>query len=71
MKNGICIKCNSSNVFYKPYEILEVRLHGKKVECTDYVCVNCGYFETYITDKDALSKIPIRAKKIGDWKKAQ
>ena len=71
MKNGICPKCNSSNIYFKPYELREVRLHNKLVEYTDYVCSDCGYFETYITDKDAVGKIPVRAKKLGDWKKAK
>lgn len=71
MKNGICPKCNSTKVFFKPYELLDVRLHGQKCEYTNYVCVECGYFETYITDKDALNTIPIRAEKIGDWKQAR
>lgn len=71
MKNGICPKCNSANVYFKPDELREVRLHLKKVECVDYVCADCGYFETYITDKDALGRIPVRAEKLGDWKKAK
>ena len=70
MKSGKCPKCNSSNVYFKPYELIEVRLHKAKVESVDYVCVDCGYFETYITDKDALSKIVTRAEKLGDWKNA-
>ena len=71
MKSGKCPKCNSSNVYFKQYELIEVRLHGAKVEYVDYVCTDCGYFETYITDKEALSKIPKRAEKLGDWKKAK
>jgi RNase P subunit RPR2 len=70
MKNGTCPKCNSSNIYFKAYELREVRLHNKQTEYIDYGCTDCGYFETYITDKDALSKIPIRAQKLGDWKKA-
>ena len=34
-------------------------------------CAECGYFESYITDQDALKKIPLRAEKVGDWKKVQ
>lgn len=71
MKNGICSKCNSSNVYFKPYALDKVTLDDKSVEYTDYVCTDCGYFETYITDKDALNKIPVRAEKLGDWKKAK
>ena len=70
MKNGKCPKCDSSNVYFKPYALDVVTLDGKRVEYVDYVCTDCGYFETYITDKEALSKIPRRAEKLGDWKKA-
>ncbi|MFZ5903021.1 MAG: hypothetical protein ACOYZ8_05685 [Chloroflexota bacterium] len=49
----------------------KVTLDGKGVEYADYVCTDCGYFETYITDKDALSKIPVRAEKLGDWQRVQ
>jgi len=41
------------------------------VEYVDYIRTDCGYFETYIIDKDALSKIVTRAGKLGDWKKAK
>lgn len=70
MKNGTCPKCNLTNVYFKPYALDKVTLDGKGVEYTDYVCVDCGYFETYITDAEALKKIPVRVEKLGDWKKA-
>lgn len=71
MKNGTCPKCNSSDVYFKPYALDKVTLDGKGVAYTDYICTECGYFETYITDKDVLGKISIRAEKIGDWKRVQ
>lgn len=70
MKNGTCPKCSSSNIYFKPYALDKVTLDGKGVEYANYVCTDCGYFETYITDRDALAKIPVRADKLGDWKKA-
>ena len=70
MKNGTCPKCNSTSVYFKPYALDKITLDGKGVEYTDYVCTECGFFETYITDRDALGKIPVRAEKLGDWKKA-
>ena len=70
MKNGTCPKCNLSNVYFKAYALDKVTLDGRGVEYFDYVCTDCGYFETYITDKDALSKIQRLAEKLGDWKKA-
>lgn len=70
MKNGTCPKCSSSNIYFKPYALDKVTLDGKGVDYADYVCTDCGYFETYITDRDALARIPVRAEKVGDWKKA-
>lgn len=69
MKSGICPKCNSPKVYFKPYALDKITLDGKAVEYVNYVCTACGYFETYITDKEALEKIAVRAEKLGDWKK--
>jgi hypothetical protein len=71
MKSGACPECNSSNVYFKPYALDKVTLDGRGVEYVDYVCTDCGYFETYITNKDALSRIPKLAEKLGDWKRAK
>ena len=71
MKNGTCPKCNSSNVYFKPYALDKVTLDGKGGEYADNICTDCGYFETCVTDKDALGKIPVRAEKLGDWKKVK
>ena len=70
MKNGTCPKCSSTHIYFKPYALDKVTLDGKSVEYTSWVCTDCGYIETYITDKDTLDKIPVRAEKLGDWKKA-
>lgn len=69
MKNGKCPKCDSSNVYFKEYALDKVTVDGKSAEYVNYVCTDCGYFETYITDKYALSKIAARAETMGDWKK--
>lgn len=71
MKNGKCPKCNSTSVYFKPYALDKITLDDKGVEYTDYVCTECGFFETYIIDQAALSKIPVRAEKLGDWRKAK
>ena len=71
MKNGICPKCKSIRVYFKDYELIEVRINGKQVQYTAYICTDCGYLEMYVTDTDALSKIAVRAEKLGDWKKAE
>ena len=71
MKSRTCPKCNSSNVYFKAYVLDKVTLDGRGVEYVDYVCTDCGYFETYITNKEALSKFPKLAEKLGDWQKAK
>jgi predicted nucleic-acid-binding Zn-ribbon protein len=71
MKSGTCPKCNSSNVYFKAYALDKVTLDGRGVEYVDYVCTDCGYIETYITDTEALGRIPKLAEKLGDWKKAK
>ena len=71
MKSGKCTKCNTTNVFVKEYELNTWMLNGKRIANESYICTNCGYFETYITDKEALSKIVTRAEQLGDWKKAR
>lgn len=62
--------CNTCHCSWQ-YALDKVTLDGKGVEYVDYVCTDCGYIETYITDKNALSKIPVKAEKLGDWKKAK
>ena len=70
MKNGTCVKCNSSNVYHKENELNTITLNGAKVGSKSFICTDCGYSEPYITDKEALKKIVLRAEKLGDWKKA-
>lgn len=75
MKNGTCPKCNSSTVYTKRQGIdlavesaFYVRISSERMtrslkDVDHYVCTACGYFETYIEDKDRLQAIT------GDWKK--
>jgi predicted nucleic-acid-binding Zn-ribbon protein len=71
MKDGKCPKCSSARVCYKEYALNNITIDGRGVDYVDYVCTDCGYFETYITDKNALSKIAAMADKSGDWKMAK
>ena len=70
MKSGTCPKCSSSHVYFKPYALDKIAVDGRGVEYVNYICTECGYFETYITDQNALGRIVVRAEKLGDWKKA-
>ena len=69
MRDGFCPRCKSHQVFFNMNELGEVKQHARRVETMDYICVDCRYFERYITDKEALGKIPVRAEKLGDWRK--
>ncbi|MFZ5880729.1 MAG: hypothetical protein ACOY0R_15285 [Chloroflexota bacterium] len=70
MRNGICPKCGSSEVYTKPNGLDGTRLNGRQTEHMDYVCANCGFYESYFTDAEALKKLKERAVKLGDWRKA-
>ena len=67
MKNGLCPKCNSTNVFMKnngiwlgghtlPLTIFPGSI-GSGANCESYVCVDCGYFENYVVTKELLEEI--------------
>jgi len=68
MKNGQCPKCNSNNVFSGAkitnkkhsfgFNTIPVGSIWKIPPALDnYVCVDCGYVESYISDKKALEYI--------------
>jgi hypothetical protein len=55
MRDGTRTQCGQASVHSKPWGILGGDLlDGKKVEHTDYLCVNCDAFEQYFTDPEAL-----------------
>jgi predicted nucleic-acid-binding Zn-ribbon protein len=71
MKNGTCPKCNSEEVYFS-----ESRFTTEAVSITlttnalfaNYVCLNCGFNERYISDETfRTTKDTIRKK----WKKVK
>lgn len=71
MRRGICPKCNSKTVYATNAPDSEFRLPRSmqniligtaavqsRVACERYVCVNCGYFETYVSDREFLNLVP-------------
>ncbi|MFZ4592196.1 MAG: hypothetical protein ACOYN6_14435 [Ignavibacteria bacterium] len=58
MKSGICPECSCTDVFTdsalpKRGDRMIIPITGMRMLFTDcYVCLNCGYFEEYIVDKD-------------------
>jgi predicted nucleic-acid-binding Zn-ribbon protein len=71
MKNGKCPKCDSTNVFMNRSGVewgdeggwIDVWIgspdsrSGKQSEYDSYICVDCGYFENYILDRDILHEV--------------
>ena len=70
MKNGKCPKCNSNNVHHcnrgldwgSESQSIEIWSGEDKRDhiwtgFDSYVCVDCGYFETYILKKEALDLV--------------
>lgn len=66
MKDGICPKCKSRNVFVGNKVRLKrgsffsntIPLSQWSLTSLDnYVCTNCGFMESYISDKDKLKEI--------------
>ncbi|MBZ0310188.1 MAG: hypothetical protein K8I82_29275 [Anaerolineae bacterium] len=71
MKSGICPKCGSKDVYAGstlpprgkagPHEVNSIPITAgvlpSVVALDNYVCVNCGYVESYISDPAKLHKI--------------
>lgn len=71
--NGICEQCGSNNV--KSGADIEGKegLHGSNrlpidskisVELDNYVCLDCGYMESYISNRSILNRIERKWKKV-------
>ncbi len=63
MKNGICPKCNSFEVYVLPPKWPSNNFHKIPIDgltlasVTQYICVDCGYVEEYVSDASKLEKI--------------
>ncbi len=67
MKSGKCPKCGSPNVYTKQYKQAEILggLVGRTGEQDDYICTDCGYYESYIVDKEGLQRVREKWKRVG------
>ena len=70
MKSGKCPKCKSNEIYVKEFGLSGTTVDGRSHAHDDSICINWGYYESYITDQKALQAIPAKAKHTGDWKKA-
>jgi predicted nucleic-acid-binding Zn-ribbon protein len=69
MKSGQCPKCGSFDVYSGAYVPNKQGFHNSNtipvssglfsqvVALDNYVCVNCGYVESYISDEEQLRRI--------------
>ncbi len=62
MKNGICLKCGSEEVYKREsvgYTYIPVTWF-RTAYPTNYVCADCGYVEWFIEKPDILESIRIK-----------
>jgi len=61
MKSGICPKCKSASVFQRNfpggYRSNLVIGFNKGVRIEDYICIICGYTESYMENLDSKDEI--------------
>ena len=74
MKDGKCPKCNATDIFCGselrpksgPFGSNSIPINLTSIAALDnYVCTQCGYVESYISDKSKLKEIFIRWPKVG------
>lgn len=83
MLNGQCPRCGGSNVFVADSgagitreAMFSLRTGGGMFDGTlpiklrDYVCTDCGFWESFVNDRDVLAKIAELAQAGQIWTKA-
>ncbi len=75
MKNGICPKCGSKAVYSGVDVLMKGGGHGSNTipitswtmaRLDNYVCVDCGFVESYIADREKLEKIIEKWPRVGE-----
>lgn len=71
MRNGLCPKCGSKNIFTKKdginfgsFEVITA-FFVTYSPTNDYICVDCGYFERYVNDKNKLFEVSQKWTRVG------
>lgn len=64
MKNGICPRCHAAQVFSSSKLRAETGNASsiplsflRSISLDNYVCTNCGYVESYVSEPEMLSRI--------------
>ena len=77
LKSGVCPKCNSGNVYSGasvplkkgPFGSNAIPISLTSIAALDnYVCTECGYTESYVSDSEKLSEISKKWSKVSDEK---
>ena len=75
MKDGICPKCGSDQVYTGADVLMKGCGHGSNTipittftsaRLDNYVCAGCGYVESYIADPYKMEKIIERWPRVGE-----
>lgn len=75
MKNGTCPKCGSQAVYSGVDVLMKGGGHGSNsipitsftsARLDNYVCVECGFVESYIADREKLDKIIEKWPRVGE-----
>lgn len=61
MKSGECPKCKSNNIYLGKfpggYRSVLVLAFDSSIRLKDYICISCGYVESYLESMDKIDKI--------------
>ena len=73
MRNGLCPKCRSRNVYVKENGVKIGEYSGvyvytsmitKSSPLESYICADCGYFENFIADPAKLMEVTLTWTKV-------
>jgi predicted nucleic-acid-binding Zn-ribbon protein len=71
MREGVCPKCGSSEVYYGSSAtgqtgLIAISFWSFPIRMVFYVCTDCGYTESYIPEKKSLRDIAKKWQR-ADW----
>ncbi|HET7080695.1 MAG TPA: zinc ribbon domain-containing protein [Chloroflexia bacterium] len=68
MKDGQCPKCGSHEVHVRRENIGSNLRTGtvNEARLDAYICINCGYIEYYLSDKEKLRQIAEKWPQVGE-----
>ena len=68
MKRGACPKCKSKTIYLRQfpggYRSALVLAYDSSIRLKDYICISCGYVESYLESLDHLGKVTQQCSKV-------